>query len=88
MCFVSVNISSFTIEKYPETLHSRSNEEFITNGIRLILNNISFQFDNKNYNQTLGTAMGTKKHPKFNTLTKKYILNHKEKLQKYKNRIY
>ena len=39
---------SFCIEKYPETLHPRFNKKLITDGIELILNNNSFQFNNIN----------------------------------------
>ena len=58
---------SFWIEKYPETLHPRFNKKIIKNGIGLILNNNSFQF-NVNYIQTLGTVMGTK-------IASKYLLS-------------
>ena len=42
-------------------------------GIEIILNNISFQFNNINYIQTLGTAMGTKMAPTYATLTLAYL---------------
>ena len=45
----------------------------ITDGIKLILNNNSFQFNNVNYIQALGTAMGTKITPKYGTLTGVYL---------------
>jgi len=67
---------SFWIEKYPEILHSRFNKQFIIDGIELILNNNSFQFNNKNYIQTLGTAMGTKMAPTYATLTLAYLEEH------------
>ena len=44
---------SFWIEKYQETLHPRFTKKIFTDGIKLILNNNSFQFDNINYIQTL-----------------------------------
>ena len=34
-------------EKQPETLHSRFNNDIITDDIELIINNYYFQFDNK-----------------------------------------
>ena len=64
---------SYLREKYPETLHPRFNKKFITDGIELILNNNSFQFDNMNYIQTLGTAMRTKMTPAYTTLTLTYL---------------
>ena len=42
-------------------------------GIELILNNNSFQFDNKNYIQTQGTAIGTKMVPMYTTLILAYL---------------
>ena len=42
-------------------------------GIEIILNNNSFQFNNNNYIQTLGTAMGTKMAPTYATLTLAYL---------------
>ena len=34
---------------------------------------MSFQFNNINYTQTLGTAMGTKMAPTYSTLTLAYL---------------
>ena len=59
---------SFLIDKYPETLHPRFDKQFITDGIELILDNNSFQFNYVIYIQTLGTAMGTKLAPTCTTL--------------------
>ena len=41
--------------------------------IDLIFNNITFQFDNQHYIQTLGTALGTKMAPNYATLTLGYL---------------
>ena len=41
--------------------------------IEIILNNNSFQFNHVNYNQTLGTTMGTKMAPTYATLTLAYL---------------
>ena len=41
--------------------------------IELILNNNSFHFDDRNYIQTLGTAMGTKMAPTYATLTLAFL---------------
>ena len=62
---------------------------FITDGIEIILNNNSFQFNNINYMQTLGTAMGTKMAPTYATLTLSYLEeNLYEKIgKKYGNNI-
>ena len=53
---------SFGIDKYPDTLH-----------IEIILNNNSFQLNNINYIETLGTAMGTKMAPTYATLNQAYL---------------
>ena len=50
-------------------MHSRFNQKIIIEGIQIILNNHSFQFNNINYIQTLGTAMGTNMAPTYATLT-------------------
>ena len=41
--------------------------------IEIMLNNNSFQFNNINYIQNLGTAMGTKMAPTYATLTLAYL---------------
>ena len=63
---------SFWIWKYTETLHPRFNKKFITDGIELILNDNSFQFDNKNYISILGTDKGTKMTPRYAILILAY----------------
>ena len=40
--------------------------------MEIILNNNSFQFNNINYIQTRGTAMGIKRAPNYATLTQEY----------------
>ena len=79
----------YWVEKHPEMLHPRFKGDFIIESLDLILNNNSFQFDDNNYIQILGTAMGTKVAPAYSTLTLAYL---EEKLyevieQKYGNKI-
>ena len=57
------------IDKYPEILHPKFNKRFIIEGIEIIFDNYSFQFNNVKYIETLGTAMGTKMAPTYATLT-------------------
>ena len=64
---------SFWIDKHPDTFHPKFNKTFIIEGIAINLNNNSFQFNNNNYIQTLGTAMGTKMAPTYATLTLAYL---------------
>ena len=59
----------YWLDKFPETLNIRFTPDFILQSIDIILNNKTFQFDDKNYIQTLGTAMGTKMAPVYATLT-------------------
>ena len=58
---------------YIYTLHPKFNKNFIIEGVDIILNNNSFQFNNINYIQRLGTAMGTKMAPTYATLTIVYL---------------
>ena len=67
----------YWIEKYPDTLNSRFSKEFILDGIKLILENNIFCFNDTFYRQEKGTAMWTKFAPVYATLT---IGNLEEKL--------
>ena len=69
----------FLLDKYPEILKSRFSKEFILDGIKLILENNIFSFNDKHYKQVKGTAMGTKFAPVYATLTVGYL---EEKLYK------
>ena len=64
---------SFWIDKYPDTLHPRFNKKINIEGIEILLNNNSFKFNNINYIQTQGIAMGTKMAPIYATLTQAYL---------------
>ena len=85
----------FWIKKYPETQHPRFSKIYTTDGIELILNNNSFQFNNVIYIQTRGKAMGTKIAPTYTTLTLAYleknlfgIIDKKKKIQQqYKDNL-
>ena len=59
--------------KHPELLHPRFNGEFIVESLELILENNTFQFNDKDYLQILGTAMGAKMAPTYATLTLAYL---------------
>ena len=67
-------------EKYPETLNPRFTKEFILDGIKIILENNIFCFNDTYFKQEKGTAMGTKFAPVYATLTIGYLeeklLNH------------
>ena len=63
----------YWIEKYPNTLNSRFSKEFIIDGIKFILENNIFCFNDTFYRQEKGTAMGTKFAPVYATLTIGYL---------------
>ena len=63
----------YWLEKYPETLNPRFTKEFILDGIKLILENDIFCFNDTYFKQEKGTAMGTKFAPVYATLTKGYL---------------
>ena len=63
----------FWLSKYPEELPNRISKEFILDGIKLILENNSFCFNDKYYLQVKGTAMGTKFAPAYATLVLAYL---------------
>lgn len=64
---------TFWLEKYPETLNPRFNNNFIIDALDIILNKNTFQFNDKNYIQIIGTAMGTKTAPSYATLTLAFL---------------
>ena len=54
---------SFWLDTHPELIPARFSKDFILKGIKLILENNNFTFNNVFYNQSKGTAMGTKVAP-------------------------
>ena len=63
----------YWLQKHPENLHSRIPKDFITDSLRIILENNSFCFGAKNFLQINGTAMGTKMAPTYANLTLAYL---------------
>ena len=53
--------------------NTRIKNEFIIEGVKLILKNNTFTFENENYIQLKGTAMGTKFAPTYATLVLGYL---------------
>ena len=64
---------SYWLNKFPNLIHKRFTKEFILEGIKVILENNNFSFDDKTYNQIKGTAMGTKFAPTYATLVLGYL---------------
>ena len=63
----------FWLNKHPESINNRFSHDFVIQGIKLILENNIFQFNDKYYQQTKGTAMGTKIGPTYATLVMGYL---------------
>ncbi|MCG8076000.1 MAG: GIY-YIG nuclease family protein, partial [Candidatus Thiodiazotropha taylori] len=59
---------SYWLEKYPELISERFSKDFILEGLKLILENNNFSFNDLHFNQSKGTAMGTKVAPTYATL--------------------
>ena len=59
---------SYRLNKHPELLAERFSVMFVVRGLQIILENNNFSFNKSFYNQTKGTAMGTKVAPTYATL--------------------
>jgi len=70
---LGVEAISFWIKKYPELIDSRFEETFIIDGLKIVLENNSFLFDNSSFLQVKGVAMGTKVAPTYATLVMGYL---------------
>ncbi|XP_071171038.1 uncharacterized protein [Mytilus edulis] len=63
----------YWLEKYLDEIPERFSNDFIIKGLKLILENNYFQFNDTYYLQIKGTAMGTKVAPTYATLVMGYI---------------
>lgn len=66
---------NYWIYRHPNTLNTRFSKEFILEGLKLVLENNHFHFDEEFFLQTKGTAMGTKVAPTYATLVMGYLEN-------------
>lgn len=66
---------NYWIDRHPNTLNTRFSKEFILEGLKLVLENNHFHFDEEFFLQTKGTAMGTKVAPTYATLVMGYLEN-------------
>ena len=64
---------AFWINKYPSEFPSRIINEFVLEGIKIIIENNSFHFNDSYFLQTKGTAIGSKFAPVFATLVLAYL---------------
>ncbi|XP_062588448.1 uncharacterized protein LOC134250115 [Saccostrea cucullata] len=60
-------------DKYPEEIDDRFPANFILEGLRIVLENNDFLFDDENYLQIKGTAMGTKVAPTYACLVMGFL---------------
>ena len=63
----------FWLQNSETSIKERFNKDFIINGLKLILENNVFYFDQMYYVQIKGTAMGTKMAPTYATLVLGYL---------------
>ena len=70
---LGIEAIQFWLEKYPQELPARIDKNFILEGIKFILENNYFCFNEKHFLQKKGTAMGTKFAPIFSTLVLGYL---------------
>lgn len=63
----------YWLDKHPDQIDSRFSKEFILAGLKLVLENNTFLFDDENYLQIKGTAMGTKVAPTYASLVMGYL---------------
>ena len=71
--FEGYRIVALWLNKYPTELPSRISKDFVLDGIKLILENISFCFNDAYFLQTKGTTMETKFAPIYATLVLAYL---------------
>ena len=71
----SLGIEAITnsIERNTQLIHPRFPKEFIIDGLKLVLNNNHFFFDDRYFLQIKGTAMGTKVAPTYATLVMGFL---------------
>lgn len=63
----------YWVQNFPHQIHQRFDQDFIPKGTKFILKNNTFQFNNKQYKQISGTAMGTPFAPTYANLTMGYL---------------
>ena len=75
------------LNTYPDDLHPRFEKEFVLKGLRFILENNYFNFNDKSYRQKTGTAMGTKVAPTYANLVMGFheIKMYEESCRKFGN---
>ena len=75
----------YWVDNHPESLHPRFSKQFLIDVIELVLENNTFTFNNRNFRQIKGTAMGSKMSPNYSTLTLGYL---EQKLYQHLNHLW
>lgn len=70
---LGIEAISYWIDKYPENLMPRFDKEFILEGLKLILNNNTFEFNDNFFKLNLGCPMGSKCSPNYAILVLGYL---------------
>ena len=61
------------LNTFPELLHHRFSEDFVIDGLKLVLGNANFQFNGKYYTLKKGTVTGTTVSPTYATLAMAFL---------------
>ena len=70
---LGIQAEEYGLDKYPEELRNRFSKDFVLDGIKFILENNTFSFNQAHFKQVKGTAMGTKVAPVYATLPIGYL---------------
>ena len=74
----------FWLEKFPEIKPRNIPDQFIINAIRIVIEQNTFNFDNRTFLQICGTAMGTKCAPVYATMVIAFLeVRLYDKFQRY-----
>ena len=87
---VGLNAVRSTINDFPHLLHSRFNVDFVIEGLKIVLENSHFVFNNQCYNMICGTATGTTVAPTYANITMGFLERelYNKVFQKYGEKVY
>ena len=80
---VGLQATEYWLNNFSTTLERPFSKDFILKAISIVLKENTFKFDNKNYKQVQGTAMGTKMTPTYATLVMGFLEQLYQKYEKY-----
>ena len=70
---LGIEAITYWLNQYRHEVNQRFTNEFITDAIKIVLENNTFFFNDEFYLQTSGTAMGTKMAPTYANLVLAYL---------------